>query len=111
MNLKLYLITTLHLFHFKEPLLFKENFAHVSGGARFFNATFQVAACTVVGCGPLSQPVLIMPVSGKPDKELGNLLWWHFGLSSIYWTSNLDSFANFNAIFLFVCAFMFFLQC
>ncbi|XP_046712581.1 tyrosine-protein kinase receptor TYRO3 [Silurus meridionalis] len=47
----------------QEPLLFRENFAHVSGGARFFNATFQVSACTVVGCGPLSQPVLIRPAS------------------------------------------------
>uniref|UniRef100_A0A8C1U0J7 Tyrosine-protein kinase receptor TYRO3 n=1 Tax=Cyprinus carpio TaxID=7962 RepID=A0A8C1U0J7_CYPCA len=31
---------------------------------RFFNATFQVAACTMAGCGPWSQPVLVMPVSG-----------------------------------------------
>lgn len=84
MNLKLCLITTLHLLCFQEPLLFKENVAHVSGGARFFNATFQVAACTVVGCGPLSQPVLILPASGKPDKHLANLLFWHYRLSSIW---------------------------
>uniref|UniRef100_A0AAR2J819 Tyrosine-protein kinase receptor TYRO3 n=1 Tax=Pygocentrus nattereri TaxID=42514 RepID=A0AAR2J819_PYGNA len=51
----------------EEPLLFKENFAHVSGGDRFFNATFQVSACTVAGCGPWSPPVLIMPASGRPD--------------------------------------------
>lgn len=68
------LITIAHLLHFKEPLLFKENFAHLSGGARFFNATFQASACTVVGCGPLSMPVLIMPASGKLHKELGNRL-------------------------------------
>uniref|UniRef100_A0A8C7HDT2 Tyrosine-protein kinase receptor TYRO3 n=1 Tax=Oncorhynchus kisutch TaxID=8019 RepID=A0A8C7HDT2_ONCKI len=41
-----------------EALFFKENVAHLSGGGRFFNATFHVSACTVAGCGPWSQPVL-----------------------------------------------------
>ncbi|MCI4382617.1 hypothetical protein PGIGA_G00016780 [Pangasianodon gigas] len=59
----------------QEPLLFKENFAHVSGGARFFNATFQVAACTVVGCGPLSQPVLIMPASAVQAQSSRGHMW------------------------------------
>ncbi|XP_060790373.1 tyrosine-protein kinase receptor TYRO3 isoform X2 [Neoarius graeffei] len=59
----------------QEPLLFKENFAHVSGGARFFNATFQVAACTVVGCGPLSQPVLIMPASAVQAQSPRGHMW------------------------------------
>ena len=48
----------------QDALLFKESVAHLSGGGRFFNATFQVAACTVVGCGPWSPPVLVMPASG-----------------------------------------------
>ncbi|XP_062379192.1 tyrosine-protein kinase receptor TYRO3 [Sardina pilchardus] len=47
----------------QDALLYKENVAHLSGGGRFFNATFQVAACTVVGCGPWSHPVLVMPAS------------------------------------------------
>uniref|UniRef100_A0A8C1U1C0 Tyrosine-protein kinase receptor TYRO3 n=1 Tax=Cyprinus carpio TaxID=7962 RepID=A0A8C1U1C0_CYPCA len=41
-----------------------DNVARLSGAGRFFNATFQVAACTMAGCGPWSQPVLVMPVSG-----------------------------------------------
>ncbi|KAM8916665.1 tyrosine-protein kinase receptor TYRO3 isoform 2-T2 [Spinachia spinachia] len=45
----------------QEPLLFKENRAQLSGGGRFFNASFQVSACTVVGCGPWSAPVLVPP--------------------------------------------------
>lgn len=59
----------------QEPLLFKENFAHVSGGARFLNGTFQVAACTVVGCGPLSQPVLIMPTSAVQAQSSRGHMW------------------------------------
>lgn len=47
----------------QEPLLFKENSAQLSGGGRFFNASFQVSACTSVGCGPWSPPVLVLPVS------------------------------------------------
>ncbi|KAK5886881.1 hypothetical protein CesoFtcFv8_017870 [Champsocephalus esox] len=47
----------------QEPLLFKENSALLSGGGRFFNASFQVAACTAVGCGPWSPPVLVLPAS------------------------------------------------
>lgn len=49
----------------QEPLLFKENSARLSGAARFFNASFQVAACTVVGCGPWSPPVLVLPPAGR----------------------------------------------
>lgn len=52
--------------HKQEPLLFKENSARLSGGGRFFNASFQVAACTAVGCGPWSPPVLVLPASGRP---------------------------------------------
>ncbi|KAK3563199.1 hypothetical protein QTP86_018221 [Hemibagrus guttatus] len=59
----------------QEPLLFKENFAHLSGGARFFNATFQVSACTVVGCGPSSMPVLIMPASAVQARSLRGHMW------------------------------------
>lgn len=62
-----YFLWTLYSDRFQEPLLFKENSARMSGGGRFFNATFQVSACTVAGCGPWSQPVLIMPASGRPD--------------------------------------------
>uniref|UniRef100_A0A673B4F1 Tyrosine-protein kinase receptor TYRO3 n=1 Tax=Sphaeramia orbicularis TaxID=375764 RepID=A0A673B4F1_9TELE len=47
----------------QEPLLFKENAAQLSGGGRFFNASFQVSACTAVGCGPWSPPVLVLPAS------------------------------------------------
>ncbi|XP_015230415.1 PREDICTED: tyrosine-protein kinase receptor TYRO3 [Cyprinodon variegatus] len=45
----------------QEPLLFKDNTAQISGGGRFFNASIQVAACTAVGCGPWSPPVLVLP--------------------------------------------------
>ncbi|XP_040055764.1 tyrosine-protein kinase receptor TYRO3 [Gasterosteus aculeatus] len=45
----------------QEPLLFKENRAQLSGGGRFFNASFQVSACTAVGCGPWSAPLLVLP--------------------------------------------------
>uniref|UniRef100_UPI0037E79F32 tyrosine-protein kinase receptor TYRO3 n=1 Tax=Semicossyphus pulcher TaxID=241346 RepID=UPI0037E79F32 len=47
----------------QEPLLFKENWAQLSGGGRFFNSSFQVSACTSVGCGPWSRPVLVLPAS------------------------------------------------
>ncbi|PWA29821.1 hypothetical protein CCH79_00007760 [Gambusia affinis] len=47
----------------QEPLLFKENSTPLLDAARFFNASIQVAACTVVGCGPWSPPVLVMPAS------------------------------------------------
>ncbi|KAM6973676.1 tyrosine-protein kinase receptor TYRO3 [Aplochiton taeniatus] len=57
----------------QEALLFKENVAHLSGGGRFFNATFQVSACTVVGCGPWSQPVLVMPASVQAQTQRGHM--------------------------------------
>ncbi|KAM9707804.1 tyrosine-protein kinase receptor TYRO3 [Menidia menidia] len=47
----------------QEPLLFKENSAQLSGGGRFFNASIQVSACTTVGCGPWSPPVVVLPAS------------------------------------------------
>uniref|UniRef100_A0A8C9W4U1 Tyrosine-protein kinase receptor TYRO3 n=1 Tax=Scleropages formosus TaxID=113540 RepID=A0A8C9W4U1_SCLFO len=58
----------------QEALLFKENKAHLSGGGRFFNATFQVSACTAVGCGPWSQPVLVMPAGQRSHIWVGLLL-------------------------------------
>lgn len=45
----------------QEPLLFKEPSAALSGPSRFLNASVQVSACTKVGCGPWSKPVLIIP--------------------------------------------------
>ncbi|XP_007251958.2 tyrosine-protein kinase receptor TYRO3 [Astyanax mexicanus] len=59
----------------QEPLLFKENIAHMSGGGRFFNATFQVSACTMAGCGPWSQPVLIMPASVMQAQTQRGHMW------------------------------------
>ncbi|CAJ1074948.1 tyrosine-protein kinase receptor TYRO3 [Xyrichtys novacula] len=47
----------------QEPLLFKENWAQLAGGGRFFNSSLQVSACTSVGCGPWSRPILVLPVS------------------------------------------------
>ncbi|XP_032403347.1 tyrosine-protein kinase receptor TYRO3 [Xiphophorus hellerii] len=47
----------------QEPLLFKQNSTPMLDAARFFNASIQVAACTAVGCGPWSPPVLVMPAS------------------------------------------------
>ncbi|KAM4625804.1 tyrosine-protein kinase receptor TYRO3 [Polymixia lowei] len=57
----------------QEALLFKENVARLSGGGRFFNGTFQVSACTVVGCGPWSQPVLVMPASVQPQAQRSHM--------------------------------------
>uniref|UniRef100_A0A8P4G6U7 Tyrosine-protein kinase receptor TYRO3 n=1 Tax=Dicentrarchus labrax TaxID=13489 RepID=A0A8P4G6U7_DICLA len=47
----------------------QENLAQLSGGGRFFNASFQVSACTSVGCGPWSSPVLVLPASGRPQRH------------------------------------------
>ncbi|KAK2826847.1 hypothetical protein Q5P01_021061 [Channa striata] len=47
----------------QEPLLFKENSAQLSGAGRFLNASFQVSACTTVGCGPWTPPVQVLPAS------------------------------------------------
>ncbi|XP_056151969.1 tyrosine-protein kinase receptor TYRO3 [Lampris incognitus] len=57
----------------QEALLFKENVAHLSGGGRFFNSTFQVSACNVVGCGPWSPPVLVMPASVQARGQRSHL--------------------------------------
>ncbi|KAJ8291135.1 hypothetical protein GJAV_G00021780 [Gymnothorax javanicus] len=59
----------------QEALLFKENTAHLSGGGRFFNATFQVAACTVAGCGPWSLPVVVMPATAVPPHAQRGHVW------------------------------------
>ncbi|KAJ8399501.1 hypothetical protein AAFF_G00412130 [Aldrovandia affinis] len=59
----------------QEALLFKENTAHLSGGARFFNATFQVAACTGAGCGPWSLPVVVMPATAVPPPAQRGHVW------------------------------------
>uniref|UniRef100_A0A665ULK4 Tyrosine-protein kinase receptor TYRO3 n=1 Tax=Echeneis naucrates TaxID=173247 RepID=A0A665ULK4_ECHNA len=59
----------------QEPLLFKENLAQLSGGGRFFNASFQVSACTSVGCGPWSPPVLVLPASGKHIQVQRSHMW------------------------------------
>ncbi|XP_037342593.2 tyrosine-protein kinase receptor TYRO3 isoform X1 [Pungitius pungitius] len=53
----------------QEPLLFKENRAQLSGGGRFFNASFQVSACTAAGCGPWSAPVLVLPPVTARDQR------------------------------------------
>ncbi|XP_068608493.1 tyrosine-protein kinase receptor TYRO3 [Brachionichthys hirsutus] len=57
----------------QEPLLFKENSAALSGGGRFFNASFQVSACTSVGCGPWSPPVLVLPASVQAQAQRSHM--------------------------------------
>ncbi|XP_068456200.1 tyrosine-protein kinase receptor TYRO3-like [Clinocottus analis] len=57
----------------QEPLLFKENWAQLSGGGRFFNASFQVSACTSVGCGPWGPPVLVLPASVRVQSQRSHL--------------------------------------
>lgn len=59
----------------QDSLLFKENYAHLSGAGRFFNSTFQVSACTAVGCGPWSQPILVMPVSATQAQTQRGHIW------------------------------------
>ncbi|KAL0968948.1 hypothetical protein UPYG_G00220340 [Umbra pygmaea] len=59
----------------QDALLFKDNVAHLSGGGRFFNTTFQVSACTVAGCGPWSQPVLVMPASAVSAQMQRGHMW------------------------------------
>ncbi|KAM9354071.1 tyrosine-protein kinase receptor TYRO3 [Pholidichthys leucotaenia] len=49
----------------QEPLLFKESSARLLGSSRFLNASFQVAACTVVGCGPWSPLVVVLPPTAQ----------------------------------------------
>lgn len=57
----------------QEPLLFKENLAHLSGGGRFFNSSFQVSACTTIGCGPWSPPLMVLPPSGRQPFPLNTI--------------------------------------
>ncbi|XP_069008873.1 tyrosine-protein kinase receptor TYRO3 [Embiotoca jacksoni] len=57
----------------QEPLLFKENSAQLSGGGRFLNASFQVSACTAVGCGPWSSPVLVLPTSVEVPSQRSHM--------------------------------------
>ncbi|XP_061552240.1 tyrosine-protein kinase receptor TYRO3 isoform X4 [Phycodurus eques] len=64
----------------QEPLLFKEPWARLSGGGRFFNASVRVSACTAVGCGPWSPPVAVLPAAGGRSASAGapverNRLW------------------------------------
>ncbi|TRY95178.1 hypothetical protein DNTS_002634 [Danionella cerebrum] len=59
----------------QDPLLFKDNVAHLSGAGRFFNTTFQVAACTMAGCGPWSRSVLVMPVTAKQAQIQRGHMW------------------------------------
>ncbi|XP_061837708.2 tyrosine-protein kinase receptor TYRO3 isoform X2 [Nerophis lumbriciformis] len=57
----------------QEPLLFKDTWAHLSGGGRFFNASVQVSACTLIGCGPWSPLVVVLPSAGVGVQR--NHLW------------------------------------
>ncbi|XP_074547915.1 tyrosine-protein kinase receptor TYRO3 [Halichoeres trimaculatus] len=57
----------------QEPLLFKENWAELAGGGRFFNSSFQVSACTSVGCGPWSRPVLVLPASVQASVQRSHM--------------------------------------
>ncbi|XP_024129480.1 tyrosine-protein kinase receptor TYRO3 [Oryzias melastigma] len=57
----------------QEPLLFKQNHAQLSGAGRFFNASFQVSACTSVGCGPWSTPVLVLPASVQVQAQRSHI--------------------------------------
>ncbi|XP_052009796.1 tyrosine-protein kinase receptor TYRO3-like [Xyrauchen texanus] len=59
----------------QDALLFKENYARLSGAGRFFNATFQVAACTIAGCGPWSQPILVMPAPATRAQSQRGHVW------------------------------------
>ncbi|KAA0710887.1 Tyrosine-protein kinase receptor TYRO3 [Triplophysa tibetana] len=59
----------------QDPLLFKVNYAHLSGAGRFLNSTFQVSACTAVGCGPWSQPILVMPASATKAQTQRGHIW------------------------------------
>ncbi|XP_049595824.1 tyrosine-protein kinase receptor TYRO3 isoform X2 [Syngnathus scovelli] len=55
----------------QEPLLFKEPRARLTGDGRFFNASVQVSACTAVGCGPWSPPVVVLPTLGASEHADG----------------------------------------
>ncbi|XP_051942058.1 tyrosine-protein kinase receptor TYRO3 [Hippocampus zosterae] len=55
----------------QEPLLFKVPRARLSSGGRFFNSSVQVSACTAVGCGPWSAPVVVLPAAGAVAAPAG----------------------------------------
>ncbi|XP_077395133.1 tyrosine-protein kinase receptor TYRO3 isoform X2 [Festucalex cinctus] len=55
----------------QEPLLFKDPWARLSGASRFFNSSVQVSACTAVGCGPWSAPVVLLPAAGGRPLSAG----------------------------------------
>ncbi|XP_047467328.1 tyrosine-protein kinase receptor TYRO3 [Mugil cephalus] len=57
----------------QEALLFKETWAQFGGGARFFNSSFQVSACTSVGCGPWTPPVLVLPTPVQVQVQRGHV--------------------------------------
>lgn len=59
----------------QKSLFFKGNVAHLTDESGFFNMTFQVSACTKIGCGPWSQPVLVMPPSALHGKTQRSHMW------------------------------------
>ncbi|MBN3298805.1 TYRO3 kinase, partial [Amia calva] len=59
----------------QEALQFRENTVNLSRGGRFSNATFRVSACTAVGCGPWSQPVLVLPVAASRSPAPRGHVW------------------------------------
>ncbi|CAL8298464.1 unnamed protein product [Arctogadus glacialis] len=67
----------------QEALLFKENTARLSGAGRFFNSSFQVSACTVIGCGPWSRPITVLPAAAVPAPPLRSHLWVGVSLAAL----------------------------
>lgn len=92
----------------QEPLLFKESSASLSGPSRFLNASVQVSACTSVGCGPWSRPVLILPKPvplAAPRRHLwsgvllGLLGASVLGLMVAFWAQRHNSSKHFSSVF------------
>ncbi|KAJ3613607.1 hypothetical protein NHX12_019853 [Muraenolepis orangiensis] len=71
----------------QEALLFKENSARLSGAGRFFNSSFQVSACTVIGCGPLSPPITVFPAAVVPAPPQRTHLWVGVALGALMATT------------------------
>ncbi|KAG7277781.1 hypothetical protein CRUP_023069, partial [Coryphaenoides rupestris] len=67
----------------QEPLLFKENSARLSGAGRFFNSSFQVSACTVIGCGPWSPPITVLPAAVALPRPQRSHLWVGVALGAL----------------------------
>ncbi|MBN3326249.1 TYRO3 kinase, partial [Atractosteus spatula] len=56
-----------------QELQFRENKANLSSEGQFFNASFRVSACTAVGCGPWSRPVMVLPAQApRPQAQRGH---------------------------------------